>query len=251
MESLRKEENELFQGRAAHHLSHLMNLVLDRNPCPIPKIIQNLTSFLCSDGDFTPPIDDQTGILSLSQLNFGTGGSSTGNAESVPGGDGTKKSSGSSGTKKSEDPTIMEEKKMILIQRRGATCALSQIVEFFGIDLPTKVGKLLELTFVVLQTAAVDGETNNQVFFFLVRDVKSYCLFFRDPWGWIEESDWRTSNLGNDFSQVPPTALSGSKFDLANFRISALKARVELTCFFSHFEIVDWKSNWSHLRAPG
>lgn len=34
---------------SAHHLVNLMQLCLNRNSCPNPKIIKNLTNFLCYD----------------------------------------------------------------------------------------------------------------------------------------------------------------------------------------------------------
>lgn len=148
MESVRKEENELFQLKTAEHLCHLMSLILDRNPCPIPKIIQNLTAFLCSDGDFTPPIDDSPGILSLVHLNSGIN-YTPGNHE--------EETSKKSGGNKGEDPKVVEERKIIMIQRRGATSALQLIVEFFGVDLPVKVSKLWDLTFGVLQSFEFGG----------------------------------------------------------------------------------------------
>lgn len=34
---------------SAHHIVNLMELCLKREPCPNPKIIKNLTNFLCYD----------------------------------------------------------------------------------------------------------------------------------------------------------------------------------------------------------
>ena len=137
MESLRKEENELFQRQSAKHLCHLMELVVNRVPCPIPKIIQNLTAFLCSDGDFTPPVDNTEGILSLA--NFMTGADGSG----VP----SKKLT------KAEEIASMEGNKAVRIQRRGATFALTLLVKHFGTEVPSKVSRLWELTFGALESS--------------------------------------------------------------------------------------------------
>lgn len=53
MESIRREENILFQKSAADHLCILMDLALAREPSPNPKIIANLVTYLCSDNGET------------------------------------------------------------------------------------------------------------------------------------------------------------------------------------------------------
>ncbi|GFT62364.1 TATA-binding protein-associated factor 172 [Trichonephila clavipes] len=49
MDSIKREENELLQKASAHHLVNLMELCLTRTSCPNPKILKNLTNFLCYD----------------------------------------------------------------------------------------------------------------------------------------------------------------------------------------------------------
>lgn len=56
MESIKKEESELLQKISAEEIAHLIELLVDRNPCPNSKIISNLCTFLCSDPEFTPRI---------------------------------------------------------------------------------------------------------------------------------------------------------------------------------------------------
>jgi len=142
MESIRKEENELFQRESAKHLCALMNLVVSRSPSPVPKIVGNLTTFLCSDTNFTPPIDELEGILSWTNLS--TESESTG---------------GKKPQKSVEitDPSEIEAGKGIALQRRGAAYALKSIVSFFGVDLPIKVSKLWELTFGTLKNTSLDS----------------------------------------------------------------------------------------------
>jgi hypothetical protein len=130
MDSIRREENELYQRHAAEHLCQLMNLVLDRLPCPVPKIVQNITTFLCSENSL--PLDAPAGgigILTLSRLN--------------------------SDEKKGTEGTVS-------VQKRGASYALSSMVKYFGVQLPNKIGRLWELTFGVLNAVGVEGESSTK-----------------------------------------------------------------------------------------
>lgn len=56
MESIKREECEIFQQLSAHYLVKLLDLVAHRNPSPNNKIITNLCTLLKSDTDFTPKI---------------------------------------------------------------------------------------------------------------------------------------------------------------------------------------------------
>lgn len=57
MESIKKEESEILQRISAEEIAHLIELFVDRTPCPNSKIISNLCTFLCSDVEFTPRIN--------------------------------------------------------------------------------------------------------------------------------------------------------------------------------------------------
>lgn len=149
MDSVRKEENELFQRKSAEHLCYLMELVLSRNPCPIPKIVQNLVGFLCAEGDSTLVIDDQEGILSLGLL--GTEPSGSGNASST---------SPSKKLTKAEEQAEADSRKSGIVQRRGAAFALTRIVRYFGANVPNQVARLWELTFGVLEKSSVLEESS-------------------------------------------------------------------------------------------
>lgn len=56
MESIKREECEIFQQLSAQYLVKLLDLVAHRNPSPNNKIITNLCTLLKSDNDFTPKI---------------------------------------------------------------------------------------------------------------------------------------------------------------------------------------------------
>ncbi len=56
MESIKREECEVFQQLSAQYLVKLLDLVAHRNPSPNNKIITNLCTLLKSDIDFTPKI---------------------------------------------------------------------------------------------------------------------------------------------------------------------------------------------------
>nr|CAD7574777.1 unnamed protein product [Timema californicum] len=54
MESVKREDNEQLQELAAEHLARLVELCVERNPCPNAKIVSNLCTFLCCDHDLPP-----------------------------------------------------------------------------------------------------------------------------------------------------------------------------------------------------
>jgi hypothetical protein len=69
MESIRREENVHFQNSAADHLCIMMDLALSREPCPNPKIIQNLVTYLCSENtELGLAVGGDVGILSLTTM---------------------------------------------------------------------------------------------------------------------------------------------------------------------------------------
>lgn len=61
MESIKKEGTELLQRISSEQLAHMLELCVDRTPCPNPKVISNLCTFLCSDVEFTPKIYSESG----------------------------------------------------------------------------------------------------------------------------------------------------------------------------------------------
>lgn len=58
MEAIKKEEDEHLQKVAAENLAILLSQCIDRQPCPNSKVLVNLCTFLKSDSDFTPKIQE-------------------------------------------------------------------------------------------------------------------------------------------------------------------------------------------------
>lgn len=56
MESIKREEDEIWQKMAANGLTYLMSQIASREPSPNVKIVTNLSMLLRSDSDFTPSI---------------------------------------------------------------------------------------------------------------------------------------------------------------------------------------------------
>lgn len=163
MESIRKEVDEQLQSLAAKHMAVLLDQCRNRIPCPNDKILSNLCTFLRCDPEFTPvihknplpeststasasfhrPIGNYNGIVTLNNQQR--------NAEKA-----AFRRSNSTGRGPGRPPTTdiaLEElfneddetQKNKLIQRRGATLALTEIVTYFGSELVEKLPKLWEL----------------------------------------------------------------------------------------------------------
>lgn len=56
MESIKREECEIYQQLSAQYLVKLLDQVSSRIPSPNNKIVTNLCTLLKSDADFTPKI---------------------------------------------------------------------------------------------------------------------------------------------------------------------------------------------------
>lgn len=174
MESIKKEENEQLQSLAADHLARLMDLCVERVPCPNSKIISNLCTFLRSDPEFTPKIPSATGEGPSSDSGVeSTGdGSRTGTPTSFANNytgiltlvnqqrsaerAAFRRSNSTGGRGPGRPPVTdipLEElfaaednaQKQNRIQRRGASFALTAISLYFGRDMPQKLPKLWEI----------------------------------------------------------------------------------------------------------
>ncbi|XP_068672856.1 TATA-binding protein-associated factor 172-like [Montipora foliosa] len=64
MDSIKKEEQTVIQGRSAKALAKLLELCMARDPCPNPKIIKNLCTFACSDLTVTPAVNLNIAVTS-------------------------------------------------------------------------------------------------------------------------------------------------------------------------------------------
>lgn len=64
MESIKRERCQIIQQLAAQYLVKLLDLVRNRTPNPINKIVINLCHLLKSDTEFTPRIvSEHSGVL--------------------------------------------------------------------------------------------------------------------------------------------------------------------------------------------
>ncbi|GJQ72210.1 hypothetical protein Trydic_g3301 [Trypoxylus dichotomus] len=163
MESIRREGDEQLQHIAAKRLAHLLDQCRLRSSCPNDKVLTNLCAFLRGDPEFTPTINKSQdnnyhGIVTLDNQQR--------SAEKA-----AFRRSNSTGRGPGRPPATdipLEElfretndvQKSNHIQRRGATLAFTEIVLYFGSELPEKLPKMWSLLMGQL-TATVDPENFN------------------------------------------------------------------------------------------
>lgn len=177
MESIRKEVDEQLQCLSAKHMAFLLDQCRNRTPCPNDKILSNLCTFLRCDPEFTPIIhknitQESTSTANVSYRTIGNyNGIVTLNNQQRNAERAAFRRSNSTGRGPGRPPATdisLEElfgendelQKSKIIQRRGATLALTEIVNYFGSELITKLPKLWELMVGQL-IAMVDPETFN------------------------------------------------------------------------------------------
>lgn len=164
MESIRKEVDEQLQSLAAKHMAVLLDQCRTRTPCPNDKILSNLCTFLRCDPEFTPIIhkssqsqeSTSTAKVSAHRAIGNYNGIVTLNNQQKNAEKAAFRRSNSTGRGPGRPPTTdisFEElfgeddeiQKGKLIQRRGATLTLSEIVTYFGAELIEKLPKLWHL----------------------------------------------------------------------------------------------------------
>ncbi|KAB0793551.1 hypothetical protein PPYR_13171 [Photinus pyralis] len=166
MESIRKEKDENLQKLTAEHLAQLLNQCRDRAPCPNDKILVNLCTFLRCDPEFTPVIHHNQGAISPPAVCSSTPlwNRSIGNYNGIVMLNNLQKNAeraafrrlNSAGRGPGRPPATdipleelfkeeNETQKANQIQRRGATLALTEIVKYFGENLPAFLPKMWEL----------------------------------------------------------------------------------------------------------
>nr|CAD7262320.1 unnamed protein product [Timema shepardi] len=191
MESVKREDNEQLQELAAEHLARLVELCVERNPCPNAKIVSNLCTFLCCDHEYTPKIqfaagEGDSGVESTGD-NSRTGTPTGYNADNYTGiltltnqqrsaERAVLRRSNSTGGRGPGRPPLtdipLEElfavedsmAKLNKIQRRGAAFALTAIAAHFASNLHCRLPKLWEVMIVQLSEAvdfATFGESSD------------------------------------------------------------------------------------------
>lgn len=193
MESIKKEGNEQLQRASAEHLVRLLKQCVSRQPCPNPKVVRNLVTYLCSDPTFTPCVDGETsgtaaveesqkqqlqrknnsasasassalhvptkfdGVLTLANMQKSAERTGLRRANSVA----ARKNSLQGTTvapaadaPSDDGPTPDDDNHQLNeIQRRGAITALSYAAAHLGAELPDVLPSLWETAFGPLQNA--------------------------------------------------------------------------------------------------
>ncbi|CAK1547449.1 unnamed protein product [Leptosia nina] len=175
MDSIKRETSEDLQAASAHTLAHLLATLQPRESCPNNKVLINLKAFLRCDPEYTPKISLETGEeRSERTADSGSGDSGAENklepfachlppldrhigiltlreqqrtAETVVPRRGRPPANHTPGLEIGIEQLFANEdhaRKMLRIQRRGATMALISLAEFFGDELPDKLPKLWE-----------------------------------------------------------------------------------------------------------
>lgn len=190
MDSVKRDENPLFQRASASHLVSLMELSLTRSICPNAKIIKNLINFLCNDyymsqcsgnsPSLVPPAksaDNQEGSTSGSSTPVACSESGSGiitlinmqkSAEKVASRkynfSGKKNASASDVTLDELFNSYDEAQKNSELQRQGSVFVLTKASEHFGEELPQKLPKLWEAIFQPLSQYITKSDLGSPLF---------------------------------------------------------------------------------------
>ncbi|XP_074027518.1 histone acetyltransferase 1 isoform X2 [Leptinotarsa decemlineata] len=191
MQSIRYETNEYLQKIAAEHLASLLDQSRQRSQCPNDKIIANLCTFLRCDPEFTPVIYHHQGEDCGSQRDPARPGNYNGivtlNNQQKSAERAALKRSNSTGRGPGRPSAIdipVEElfkeedelQRANYIQRRGATYALTAIVEHFGENVPTSAPKIWE--FMIGQLTEAIDPFNFNTASFLGKDAEAEKLLW-------------------------------------------------------------------------
>ena len=155
MEGIKRETCPEMQKVIADFLSKLMYLCINRNPCPNPKIINNLVGFLCSDENLTPKINDDGpfgGIVTLEKQR----------KEAEISLNQSKRNSKVIDSTNSVDDVHKSHQ----VQRSGACLALKTITDKFGSNLPSNLPRLWEIIYLEL-VQSIDLNVSGEFFFYM------------------------------------------------------------------------------------
>lgn len=178
MDSIKGEVNEQLQRGSASSLVQLLRLCCERIienpelPTPLPKIIKNLITYLCSDRSFTPEValssgECQLGILTLDNMqriaeknitlrrsnSLNAGRSKATSDEAGSGKNGSMNGVVATGSGSTSECTTDSSQNEIL--RRGATLALSESCRYFQGHLPSQLSSLWENICVLIKTESL------------------------------------------------------------------------------------------------
>ncbi|GMH10882.1 hypothetical protein Nepgr_012723 [Nepenthes gracilis] len=136
MSSVRREQEEILQDKAADALAELICLCVMRKPGPLEKLIKNLCSLTCMDPAETPEAGVINSMETIEEQDLLFSRSTTGNQKS-----------------RTRFPVASEEKSKVegVISRRGAELALKHLCDKFGASLFDKIPKLWDCLTEVLK----------------------------------------------------------------------------------------------------
>nr|XP_026499034.1 TATA-binding protein-associated factor 172 [Vanessa tameamea] len=201
MDSVKREWSEELQRSSARTLAALLAQLVRRDPCPNNKVLVNLKAFLRCDPEFTPRIslensedangdsgsgdsgaecktdvhsshgpalDKYNGILTLREQHRSAervvprrgrppAAHNVHNTHNAHNAHNTHSELGLEQLLPHED----EARKLLRIQRRGATMALTSLTEYFGEELPEKLPKLWEFITQPFEKVMTDNELEN------------------------------------------------------------------------------------------
>ncbi|KAK9993179.1 hypothetical protein SO802_022882 [Lithocarpus litseifolius] len=167
MASIKREQEEILQQRAAAALAELIFHCISRRPSPNDKLFKNICSVTCMDPSETP----QAGVISFMEaiddqglLSFGTSiGKQKSKVHMLAG---------------SEDRSRVEG----FISRRGSELALRHICEKFGASLFERLPKLWDCLIKVLKPSNTEGVSpadENQVML-AIESIKDPQIFINN-----------------------------------------------------------------------
>ncbi|XP_038211713.1 TATA-binding protein-associated factor 172 [Zerene cesonia] len=194
MDSVKREPSEKLQAAAADTLAHLLAALHARESCPNNKVLVNLKAFYRCDPEFTPRISLETGEEKAERSERGPdSGSGDSGSEAKPDtntGPALDKYNGiltlreqqrsaeRAAPRRGRPPALPapaapaaphdaldhllahedQTRKMLRIQRRGATMALTSLTRYFGDELPEKLPKLWEFITQPFEKILTDSE---------------------------------------------------------------------------------------------
>ncbi|XP_037492536.1 TATA-binding protein-associated factor BTAF1 [Jatropha curcas] len=143
MASIRREQEEILQHKAAEALAELIFHCIARKPSPNDKLVKNICSLTCSDHSETPQAGLISSMETIDDQDFLSFGSNTGKQKSkvhsVAGGEDRSKVEG-------------------FISRRGSELALKYLCEKFGASLFDKLPKLWDCLTEILMPGSLADE---------------------------------------------------------------------------------------------